>query len=138
MHSCISADTPVTYTGSSSSPAFKIASGGSSASGTLRFGSCIFVVTASTFAAGSPLSVGQTVTVNPCNLNVGTAGAVANGGGQTRSVALLLGAASSAGASGTLGGNAGGQLTLNGNSVGSGTPTPTGGGTRAPRSDPTP
>ncbi len=123
------ADTTVTFTGSSSSPAFKIASGGSSASGTLRFGSCIFVVTASTFAAGSPLSVGQTVTVNPCNLNVGTAGAVANGVGQTRSVALLLGAASSAGASVTLGVNAGGQLTLNGNSVGSVTLTPIGGDT---------
>src|SRR5260221_12803665 len=117
MHSCISADTPVTYTGSSSSPAFKIASGGSSASGTLRFGSCIFVGTASTFAAGSPLSVGQTVTVNPCNLNVGTAGAVANGGGQTPRVPQPPGTASSPGANVTPGVKAGRPVTLNGNHV---------------------
>jgi hypothetical protein len=50
-------------------------------------------------------------------MNVNTAGAVANGVATSRSVALVLGAASSAGASVTVGVNAGGQLTLNGNIV---------------------
>ena len=123
------ATTTVAFTNTSTTPAFSIASGGNTASGTTTFGSCHFLVTASTFPAGSPLAVGQTVTVNPCNLNVNTAGATANGVATTRSVALLLGAASSAGASVTVAVNPGGQLTLNGNSVGSVTLAPvTGGG----------
>ncbi len=38
----------------------------------LTFGSCIFNVTS--VSGNSPLSVGQTFTVNPCNLRVNTAG----------------------------------------------------------------
>jgi hypothetical protein len=91
------------------------------------FGSCIFAVTASTFPAGHALAQGQTVTVNPCNVSIGTAGAVANGVAQSRSIALLLGAASSSNQQVTVGVNAGGQLTLNGNTVGTVTLVPVSG-----------
>lgn len=119
--------TSVAFTSGGSTPSFSISSGGSTATGTTTFGSCIFAVTSSTFPGGHPLALGQTVTVNPCNLRIGTAGAVANGVAQSRSVALLLGAASSSGATVSVGVNAGGQLTLNGNSVGTVTLTPVSG-----------
>lgn len=122
------AATTVTFTSSSATPAFSIASGGNTATGVTTFGSCIFTVSASTFPTGHALALGQIVTVNPCNLNVATAGAVANGVAQSRSIALLLGAAASANASATVGVNAGGNLTLNGNSVGTVTLTYTTGG----------
>jgi hypothetical protein len=109
--------TTVQFTSTSTVPAFSVASAQGTASGSTSFGSCIFAVTQSTFPAGHPLALNQTVTVNPCNMNVNTAGAVANGVATSRSVALVLGAASSAGASVTVGVNAGGQLTLNGNIV---------------------
>jgi hypothetical protein len=116
--------TSVTFTSTSTAPQFKVESTQGTASGVTSFGSCIFAVTSSTFPAGHPLAQGQTVTVNPCNMTVGTAGAVANGVAQSRSIALVLGAASSAGASVTVGVNPGGQLTLNGNIVGTVTLTP--------------
>lgn len=120
--------TTVAMSGSAATPTFTISSAGQgTATGNLTFGSCIFAVTSSTFPAGHALALGQTVTVNPCNMNVGTAGAVANGVGQSRSIALILGAASSANNSVTVGVNAGGQLTLNGNSVGTVTLTPVSG-----------
>ncbi|MFC5498395.1 hypothetical protein ACFPOE_12695 [Caenimonas terrae] len=120
--------TTVAMTVSPATSTFTISSAGQgTASGNLTFGSCIFAVTSSTFPAGHPLALGQTVTVNPCNMNVNTAGAVANGVGTSRSVALVLGAASSAGASVTISVNAGGQLTLNGVAVGTITLTPVSG-----------
>jgi hypothetical protein len=118
------APTTLMFTNTATTPAFSITSGGNTATGTTSFGSCDFKVTASTFPAGSRLSVGQTVIVNPCTLKVGTAGVAANGVAATRSVALLLGASASAGASVTLSVNAGGQLTLNGTSVGTVTLAP--------------
>jgi hypothetical protein len=93
----------------------------------VTFGSCIFAVTSSTFPAGHALSLGQTVTVNPCNMRVGTAGAVANGVATSRSIALVLGAAASSGQSVTVAVTAGGQLTLNGSTVGTVTLTPVSG-----------
>lgn len=122
------ATTTVTFTNTATTPAFSIASGSSTASGTTTFGSCIFHVTASTFPAGSPLAVGQTLTVDPCNLKVNTKGEAANGVGQQRAIALVLGAAASSGATVTVGVNPGGQLTLNGNIVGTVTLTPVTGG----------
>jgi len=118
------ATTTVAFTSTATTPAFSIASGGSTATGTTTFGSCIFAITASTFPAGHALAAGQTVTVNPCNMSVNTTGAAANGVATTRSVALLLGAAASSGQSAVVAVNAGGQLTLNGNSVGTVTLTP--------------
>jgi hypothetical protein len=94
---------------------------------TAAFGSCIFAVTSSNFAAGHPLALGQTVTVNPCNVDVNTTGAVANGVATSRSVALLLGAAASAGSSVIISVTAGGALTLNGSNVGTVTLTPVSG-----------
>jgi hypothetical protein len=122
------ATTTVAFTSTATTPAFSIASGGSTATGTTTFGSCIFAITQSTFPAGHALAQGQTVTVNPCNMSVNTTGAVANGVAQSRSIALLLGAASSNNAQATVGVNAGGQMTLNGNSVGTVTLTPVSGG----------
>ncbi|HEX2544650.1 MAG TPA: hypothetical protein VHL79_07225 [Ramlibacter sp.] len=111
-----------------SNPGFQVVSGGQTASGILQFGSCIFVVTASTFPAGHRLAQGNTVTVNPCNINVNTAGAVANGVAITRSAALRLGAAASSGSSVTVNVNPGGNITVNGNAgVGTVTLTPVSG-----------
>lgn len=112
------AATTVTFTSSSATPAFSIASGGNTATGVTTFGSCIFTVSASTFPVGHRLALGSVVVVNPCNVNVGTAGVVANGVASTRSVALALGTAASNNTSVSVGVNAGGNLTLNGNSVG--------------------
>ena len=94
---------------------------------TVRFGSCIFAVVTSTFPAGHSLAQGQTVTVNPCNMTLNTAGAVANGVATSRSAALVLGSAASSGATVTVQVNAGGQLVMNGNSVGSVTLVPVSG-----------
>jgi hypothetical protein len=116
--------TTVAFTNTSTTPAFSIASGGNTATGTTTFGSCIFAITASTFPTGSRLAKGNTITVNPCNINANTAGLSANGVGTTRSVALLLGAAASSGATVTLSVNPGGQLTINGQSAGTVTLTP--------------
>jgi hypothetical protein len=116
--------TDVKFTSDSATPAFSISSGGNTATGTTTFGSCHFAVTSSNYPAGHPLAQGNTVTVNPCNLKVGTAGATANGVQTSRAVALVLGAAFSANATVTVGVNPGGQLTLNGNIVGVVTLTP--------------
>ncbi|MDP1892433.1 MAG: hypothetical protein Q8K55_16215 [Gemmatimonadaceae bacterium] len=90
----------------------------------VTFGSCIFAVTRSSFPAGHALALGQTITVNPCNLSMNTKGAVANGQATSRSVALLLGTAASIGATVQVAVNAGGQIVLNGNTVGTVSLTP--------------
>jgi hypothetical protein len=118
------AATNVTFTGTAAAPTFAVASGGATATGNLGFGSCIFTVTQSTFAASSPLATGKTVTVNPCNINVGARGVQANSQAAQSSVALLLGAAASAGVPVTIQVNPGGQLTINGVSVGTVTLAP--------------
>ncbi len=123
-------DLVVTFGGTSAAPTATLAFGGAGGTGTvtanLTFGSCIFAVAAVTGSVGT-LKVGDTITVNPCKMNVNTAGAVANGVGTSRSVALVLGAASSAGATVTVGVNAGGGLTLNGGIVGTVTLVPVSG-----------
>ncbi len=113
-----SAATTVKFTSTSATPAFSISSGGNTATGTTTFGSCIFVVSNSSFPAGHPLSNGQTVTVNPCSINISTAGGVANGQTVPRSVALLLGAAASSNQSVQVAVSPNGNLTLNGNNIG--------------------
>lgn len=122
------ATTSLTFTSTATTPEFSITSGGNTASGTTTFGSCIFAVTRSTFPAGHALALGQTVTVNPCNVNINTRGGVANGVATSRSVALLLGAAASAGATVTVGINPNGGIVLNGNIVTTITLTPLTGG----------
>jgi hypothetical protein len=106
--------TTLAFTGTAASPGFSVASGGNTATGTAAFGSCIFVVSNSNFLPGHPLANGQTVTVNPCSTNINTTGAVANGVATSRSVALLLGTAASAGATVLVGVNTSGQLILSG------------------------
>jgi predicted small lipoprotein YifL len=110
--------TTLAFTSTTTTPAFSIASGGNTATGTTTFGSCHFLVTASTFPSTSKLALGQTIIVNPCNISVSIAGQAANGVAATHSAALILGAAVSAGESVTIAVNPGGQLTLNGQSVG--------------------
>lgn len=119
--------TSVAFTGTAASPGFNVSSGGNTATGSAGFGSCIFVVSSSSFPAGHSLAPGQTVTVNPCSLSVRTTGAVANGVAVPRNVALLLGAASSANSTATVAVTAGGALTLNGASVGTVTLVPVSG-----------
>ena len=118
------AATTVQFTSTATTPAFSISSGGNTATGTTTFGSCIFVVSNSTFPAGHPLANGQTVTVNPCTVSLKTSGGVANGQATSRSVAMLLGAAASANASVAVAVNAGGQIVLNGATVATITLTP--------------
>jgi hypothetical protein len=120
----------LTFTsGTAATMAFTNAAGVSTGNVTVAvsYGSCIFAVTSSNFPAGHSLALGQTVTVNPCNLSVATTGAVANGVATSRSVALLLGAAASAGSSVIVAVTAGGALTLNGANVGTVTLTPVSG-----------
>jgi predicted small lipoprotein YifL len=110
--------TTFAFTSTSTTPAFSIASGGNTATGTTTFGSCHFLVTFSTFPSTSKLALGQTITVDPCNITVNTAGTPANGVAAAHSAALKLGAAVSSGQSITVAVNPGGQLTLNGFFVG--------------------
>jgi hypothetical protein len=110
--------TTVAFNDTSATPAFTISSGGNTATGTTTFGSCIFTIASSDFLAPSPLTAGNTITVNPCNININTRRQVANGVGQSRSVALVLGAAASSGTSINVSVTPSGQVTLNGAGVG--------------------
>jgi hypothetical protein len=118
------AATTVAFTSTSTTPEFSIASGGDVATGTTTFGSCIFTITASTFPASSPLATGKTITVHPCNITVNTAGQALSTPAETRSVALVLGAAASTGVAVTVDITEGGAITLNGKSAGTVTLTP--------------
>jgi hypothetical protein len=59
--------------------------------GATTFGSCTFVVTASTFRAGTGPQVGNTITVNPCQVNIKTGGVQANGQATVVQILLHLG-----------------------------------------------
>lgn len=87
-------DTTVTFKSGSNAatPEFSIASAEGTASGTTRFGSCIFAVTASTYPASHPLALGKTTTVNPCAININTVGAAADNTSAPRDTSLVLGA----------------------------------------------
>ncbi len=118
------AATSITFTSTAATPAFSIASGGNTATGTTSFGSCIFEITDSTFPAGhrlaatTPPAPPNRITINPCNIKVETAGVSVDAPAEERSVALLLGTAASTGAAVTVDVNPGGQLTINGKSAG--------------------
>jgi ABC-type glycerol-3-phosphate transport system substrate-binding protein len=109
--------TTVTFSGTSTTPAFSIATSTGTATGVTTFGSCIFSVTAVSGSVGT-LKIGDVIEVKPCNLNVNTAGAPANGVAVTRSISLDLGNAVSSSESIQIGVNPGGELTLNGKTVG--------------------
>jgi len=83
--------TTVTFTGATATPAFSIRSDGRTATGVTTFGSCIFTVTASTFASTHPLGEGKVVRIDPCSLVVRTGGVVANGTTTNTGAVLILG-----------------------------------------------
>ena len=83
--------TTVAFTSTAGSPAFAIASGASTATGRSSFGSCIFGPAVGNFPANSPLAVPRVVTIQTCNLFVGTAGGAADGSSTQRNVSLVLG-----------------------------------------------
>lgn len=69
------ADTTLELSGTGAAPSFSIGSGGLSAKGILKFGSCIFTVAESGFVAPHPLAFGQPdVIVTPCTLDAQTSG----------------------------------------------------------------
>lgn len=87
-------ETPVVGTGASATigtPTFTLTSAGNTASGEMSFGSCIFIIRASTFPADHPLALGKTLTVNPCETDIGTSGAPADGSTRAFDASLQLG-----------------------------------------------
>jgi len=122
------ADTSVAFTDTGTAPAFSINSGGMTATGTTNFGSCIFVVANSSFPAGHRLATGATVTVNPCNIRLGTQGAPADSIARQRAAVFILGGAASTGSTVTVMINSGGLVTINGVPTGSVTLVPVSGG----------
>ena len=110
--------TDVAFTSTSATPAFVISSAGATATGITTFGSCIFTVTASTFPAGSKLAVGQSVRVNPCQINVGTAGNKADGSSNNRLVKFVLGTLNSNGKNLAVVINADGSVVVKGVTIG--------------------
>ena len=75
----VGAPTTLTVT-AGTQPTFGISSGGLAATGNLKFGSCIFEITQSTFVAPHPLQQGASVTVSDCKIDLNTANAAATGG----------------------------------------------------------
>jgi len=109
--------TTLAFSGTAAAPGFAVSSGGNTASGTAGFGSCIFVVSSSTFPAGHPMAQGQTVTVNPCSIKINVTGVTANGQATPRNVGLVLGSAASSGATVILGVTPSGGLVVNGANI---------------------
>ena len=62
----------------------------------MGFGSCIFTITTSDFVAPHKLAAGEKVTVDPCALEVKTAGDTATGTATDTPTTFLLGATKSA------------------------------------------
>lgn len=87
--------TTLTFSGTGAAPTFAISSAEGTASGVMTYGSCIFRITQSTFAAGQPLALGNSVTVTPCELDLVTAGLPGNGTPTSTTVTLQLGTANS-------------------------------------------
>jgi hypothetical protein len=75
----ISGATTVAFGSTGAGPVATISNGGFTASGPTTFGSCIFTFTTSNYADSSPLGKGKQFRVDPCTLNVNTAGFAANG-----------------------------------------------------------
>ena len=112
------AATTLAFISIGTTPAFSIASGGATATGTTNFGSCIFVVSSSSFPAGHPLANGATVTVNPCSIKVATVGQPADSVARPRTTTLQLGGTTSTGQSVAITINSGGTITINNTAAG--------------------
>lgn len=89
------AATTLAVSGTASAQSATIVSAGQTATGPMTYGSCILTITSSSFAASSALGLGKTLIINPCNINVATAGATANGAASSRNVTLALGTSTS-------------------------------------------
>ncbi|TWO72287.1 hypothetical protein FN976_06165 [Caenimonas sedimenti] len=83
--------------GSATNPGFSISSGGFTASGETTFGSCIFLIKASTFPAGHALSLGSQIRIDPCTLSIILQNMPANSQPLSRAATLKLALAISRG-----------------------------------------
>lgn len=107
----------LTRSSNAAAPTFNLASAQGTASGAMTFGSCIFTITTSTYAAGSPLALGQIVTVNPCSIFLDTTGKPANGSATSVNVTMVLGTTTSAPVAVVASISATGVVTVNGTAV---------------------
>jgi len=85
-------DTTVTFTSGTS---FGISAGGSTASGTTSYGSCIFTVQTTTFTSGPLSVVGVFIVINPCDILLDTGGQTASNSPTPTPAVLILGALTS-------------------------------------------
>ena len=86
--------TPTTLklSGTGAAPSFDISSAEGTATGGMKFGSCIFTINpGSTYPATSPLGSGKTITVNPCQVSVSAPGASADGTSSGGTASFVLG-----------------------------------------------
>ena len=111
--------TSLKLSGNGAAPSFDINSAEGSASGTMNFGSCIFTVAKSNFAATSPLAQGKTLTIKPCSLIVATVGIKGNGIAVPTTLTLLLGTINSKPISISVSISATGVVTVNSFTIGS-------------------
>jgi len=88
----------------------------------VTFGSCIFKITAVSGSVGT-LKVGDVITVNPCAINIATAGQVADGTTKSTGVTVTLGVAVSQSAPVEVSVSAGGVISVGGAPVGTVTTT---------------
>ncbi|TFZ04218.1 hypothetical protein [Ramlibacter rhizophilus] len=89
--------TSLTFTSGSS---FAVSAGGNTASGGTTYGSCIFTVQSTTFGAGHPLgTVGQSVRIDPCQIDIKARGVAATGVPASVNAQLVLGSLASRGVS---------------------------------------
>jgi hypothetical protein len=89
-----SQSTSVRFTNTSAAtPTATITAANGTATGNTTFGSCIFTITTSTIPG---VTVGQQITVNPCQYNVQTQGVQATGQATTVNILLQLGIVPSA------------------------------------------
>ena len=110
--------TSLKLSGTGATPSFAITSPEGTASGAMTYGSCIFTVSQSSFAASHPLAQGKTVTVSPCSLTVGTAGLKGDGIASPANVTFVLGTVNSAPVSVSVTISASGVVSLGGFTVG--------------------
>ncbi len=109
----ITGSTQVAFTGTAAAPKFSLTKGGTTATGDVVFGSCSFKITN---ISGGILSegfdVGWVIKVDPCSINVATAGATANGEMVDRTIKYVFGDSESSGFSVSVSISPNGTLTL--------------------------
>lgn len=89
--------TSLTFTSGSS---FAVSAGGNTASGGTTYGSCIFTVQTTTFTPPHPLgTVGQSVRIDPCQIDIKSRGVAATGVPASVNALLVLGSLASRGVS---------------------------------------